>query len=118
MRDGFVRPLPCFVSDLKAGFSVLLGANAGSTGTALQLTYGCALMCTGQKTETIQSSRFESLGEAARDYWCETQAGTRRKKTAFHVTADGKRIMYDGKPHRDCLNVVGRRAMLEGIFQP
>jgi isocitrate dehydrogenase (NAD+) len=105
------------VSDLGAGLvgglGVAPGANVGPQGAVFEATHGSAPKYKGQNkvnpTALILSGMLmlRHLGEAS--------AAERLEGAVAAVIAEGKRVTYDLKPHRDDPTAVGTQEMAQAI---
>jgi isocitrate dehydrogenase (NAD+) len=105
------------VSDLAAGLvgglGVAPGANIGPEGAVFEATHGSAPKYKGQNK--VNPTALILSGMLMLRHLGETNAADRLEKAVAAVIAEGKRVTYDLKPHRDDPTAVGTREMAQAI---
>jgi isocitrate dehydrogenase (NAD+) len=102
-------------SGLVGGLGVTPGANMGDELAVFEPVHGSAPKYTGQNkvnpTATIRSGvlMLRFLGE--------TEAADRVEAAVNKVIAEGKKVTYDLKPHRDDPTAVGTQEMADAIIE-
>ena len=100
-------------SGLVGGLGVTPGANMGDGIAVFEPVHGSAPKYTGQNkvnpTATIRS------GALMLRFLGEMEAAVRIESAVAKVIAEGKKVTYDLKPHRDDPTAVGTQEMAEAI---
>jgi isocitrate dehydrogenase (NAD+) len=101
---------------LVGGLGVAPGANLGDGGIAIfEATHGSAPKYKGQ--DKVNPTAMILSGMLMLRHLGEKQAADRLEKAVAKVLAEGRRVTYDMKPHRDDPSAVGTRAMGRAIVE-
>jgi len=107
------------ISDLCAGLvgglGVAPGANIGDGGAVFEATHGSAPKY--KNMNKVNPTALILSGKLMLEYLGERQAANTLEKAVAAVIAEGRRVTYDMKPHRDDPTAAGTSEMADAIIE-